>query len=193
MFEDEQLLPQACELLFIYFRRAGLPERIRELQARLDRYEASLAASRAERSTVSPSDTLIPHELSDADLGELRRILTTDPDVASALLGRKELRFFPNQRLFLLCVRLHPRWHRLPDRNRDRAVVAHLSQSVKLPGRILVFTPTGSFRAIARKLAKVPGATIIPSETITLRQTLPSAGLASQHGEMVQFGDNALH
>jgi hypothetical protein len=160
MAEAEELVPQACEELALYFRRTGRAERLRELAGRLDRYEKDLAASHAERRTVTAADSIIPHGLTESELGALREILNHEPDLVMAKLARKELRYFPNQRMFLLCVHLRPAWHHLPNRERERSLVSRLSSAVRLTGRVLVFSPSGSFRVLARRLGNVPGAVV---------------------------------
>src|SRR5258707_11127096 len=98
-------MPKACALLHQHYRRAGRMDRLREIEGRLDRYERDLAASRAERREVTARDKLIPHGLSVEELNALRTTLSAETDLALAELVRKELRYFPNQKLFLLCVR----------------------------------------------------------------------------------------
>lgn len=160
MAQEEESVPQACALLREHHRGAGRVEELRELDARLDRYEKDLAASRTEQREVTAKDHFIPHELAAAELEALRKTLAAEPELARTELARKELRHFPKQKLFLLCVHRRPAWHHLPNRGRDQALVQRLSPSVRLSGRVLVFAPSGSFRAIARKLRNVPGAEV---------------------------------
>lgn len=158
--EDEQVLPQAANILHAYYRRLGRADSIGRLYARLDAFEKTAQASRQERQNVSAADTFLPHELGQEHLGPLRNLLAAHRHVATALVARKSLKYFAGQRLYLLCFRLQPAWHHLPNRAREEAVVAQLVKAVKLPGRVLVFAPRGSFRAIARKLRRVPGAVV---------------------------------
>jgi len=160
MSEDEQLVPHACGVLHAHFRRTGRADKLRETTARLDRYEQDLAASHSERRSVRPSDALIPHGLSPGELAALRDGLAAEPDLVAAELGRKELRYFSNQKLFLLCVHARRAWHRFPNADREQELVNRLSQRLRLPGRMLVFAPNGDFRALARKLAQVSGASV---------------------------------
>jgi Zn-dependent protease with chaperone function len=157
MAEDDEIVPRACALLHQHYRRAGRPDRLHEIELRLDRYEKDLEASRAERREVNASDPLIPHGLSPEELRALRETLAADPDLAVAELARKELRHFPKQKLFLLCVRRLRPWHRLPNADRDQALVNRLTQTVRLPGRVLIFTRSGGFSSLARKLRTVAG------------------------------------
>jgi len=158
---DEELLPQACSLLYTHFRAQGRAERLRELDARVDAYEKHLVESRQERNTVAASDTFIPNTLNEAELSALREQLAAQPEVHRAWLGQKLLHHFPKQRLFLLCVQTRRAWHRLGARDRDEALARRLALSVQLPGRVLVFAPHGEFRALARKLWAVDGRGIL--------------------------------
>jgi hypothetical protein len=156
MAEEDECVPAAGELLHDYYRRAGRNEKLRELDALLDRHEKEREASQAERREVTARDRFLPHGLSAPELEALRKILAAEPELARADLARKDLRHFPKQRLFLLSVRRRAPWHRLPSRDRDQQLVNRLTRNVRLPGRVLVFAPTGAFRAIGRKLRYVP-------------------------------------
>jgi Zn-dependent protease with chaperone function len=190
MAEAEELVPQACELLERYYRRTGRTDRVRDLAARLDRYERNLAASHVERRSVSANDPLVPHGLSETELAALFEVLRAEPDLASAELARKELRHFPSQKLFLLCVRVRPVWHRLPTPDRRQALVRRLSHAVRLPGRLLVFPSSGSFRPLARKLRKMPDARIFPrlQGSPVGKEFAPIAG-AEQHEKFEMLSD----
>jgi hypothetical protein len=155
------LLPQAGQVFHNYYRLTGQADRIRDLYARLDQHEKSRAAYQLERSNVTVDDTLIPHGLSAPELDALLRTLLANPDIITADLGRKELKLFVQQRLYLLCIRTRPGWHHLPHKHRDQTTINGLVKSVHLPGRVLIFAPSGSFRVIARKLSQVPGARIL--------------------------------
>jgi Zn-dependent protease with chaperone function len=158
--EETEWVPHACRILHDYHHRHGRTAKMREIDARMDRYEQQLAASHAERSSVSASDALIPHGLGAAELAALRETLLAEPDLAAAELARKELKHFPEQNLFLLCVRARRRWHGWPDTDAEQALVNRLTKRVRLPGRVLVFAPTGGFRALARKLRTVADVTV---------------------------------
>jgi Zn-dependent protease with chaperone function len=160
MMSDDTWVSASCGLLRDHYRRIGATEKLRALSIREDRHEKELAASQEERRSVDVRDQLIPHGLSLPDLELLWHVLATEPELQHADLAQKQLRYFPEKKLFVLCVRRAGAWHRLPNRERDRALVRRLSQAVRLPGRVLVFPPSDSFRALARKLQRVPGAEI---------------------------------
>lgn len=158
--EDEDVLPQACAILREHYRRSGQMAKLREVESRVDRYERDLAASRQERSEFTAGDVLIPHGLTTAELGRLRETLAADPQLARAELAQKQMKFFPKQKFFILCVHRWPAWHRLPNSEQDRVLVNRLARAVQLPGRILVIAPSGSFAALAKKFRHLPGTEI---------------------------------
>ncbi len=162
--ENEELLPQAVRPLHAYYQSSGQADRIKELYARMDRHEKSMTASRDERSNITAADTLMPHGLSETELAALLEIIAAESEVVGAYLGRKELKYFVRQKLFLLCVQVRPAWHRLPDAERGQRVINRLIKTVRVPGRVLIFTTTGNFRGVARKLRAVEGAGIFLRE-----------------------------
>jgi Zn-dependent protease with chaperone function len=163
----EELLPKVCELLATHYRRVGQPDKIRALSARLDQHDKELALSRTERSAVNASDSFVSHGLAEAELEALRGVLATEPELWTADLARKELRYFKKQRLFVLLVRPRPRWHRLPSQERQRELIARLAPKVVLPGRVLVIGTGGAHRGVARKVAAVEGARVFSRERAT--------------------------
>lgn len=158
--EDDESVHAASQLLHAHYWRTGQTERIKELEARLDRYEKNLQASRTERNTVSANDPLIPHGLTPDELTALCTVLEAEQDLVAAHLGRKELKHYPKQKLFLLCVHRRRAWHRLPNRDMEQALIRCLTAKVQLPGRVLVFAPRGDFTKLARRVGELPGAAV---------------------------------
>ena len=154
--DDEQLVPQAGELLAEHFRSTGATDRLQQLRGRLDRFAKDVVAAQRERTSVKASDKFLPHDLDAPELAALQEQLAEDPALYGAWLVQKELRVFSRQRLFVLCVR--SRWHWLmgssPDL--DSSVSQRIIKRVRLPGRVLVVSPQGGFAALARKVMKSP-------------------------------------
>jgi Zn-dependent protease with chaperone function len=173
--DEPDVTPQGCALLMEHYRRAGLSNRIREVELRLDCYEKDLVASRVERQEVTARDPLIPHGLGEEDLSSLLKALAEESDLMRAELGRKALRHFPNQKLFLLCVHGRKAWYGLRSSERDQELINRLTQKMRLPGRVLVFTPRTGHRALSRKLRMVDGAAIFHRTNLTKNssQTAP--------------------
>jgi hypothetical protein len=160
--EDDELTLQACQVLARHFQSAGLRDRVQEVHRRLSLHQAAVAAGNRERNTVTVSDRFLPHGLSPEELAALREILAGHADLASAWLVRKELKHFPGQRLFVLCVRAVGSswaWRRA---GRDQVLVVGLMPLVRLPGRVLVIAPQAHFRRLSRKVMAMPGARVYP-------------------------------
>jgi Zn-dependent protease with chaperone function len=152
---EETFMPQVCSQFHEYYRRMGRADKIREVAARMDRYEKAVAASRAERTEVSAKDVFIPHTLTAPELESLAKVFEAEPELVRARLAQKQMQHFPKQRFFVLCAYRRQPWHRLPNRDHDLALVRRLTQRVQLPGRFLVFAPSGSFRSLAGKVQSV--------------------------------------
>jgi Zn-dependent protease with chaperone function len=156
---DEAWLRPACEALEEHYRGLGLADRVRETRAALDRHEADCRAARKERAAVTARDRLLAHGLDDGPLAALRALRASAADVGAAWLARKELAYFPHRPLFVLCVRAAGgRWSGGADR--DQALARRLAAKVELPGQVLVVGRRGPFRALARKVAALPGAEV---------------------------------
>lgn len=163
MAEDEELVPSGCEALLHHFRSTGQGERLRATEARLDFHEAAVRASHLERGSVSGADDFVAHGLTEEELTALLKMLSAIPELAHARLGRKSLRHFPDQKLFVLSVTARKRWYQLVNTEGEKALVRRLSKELQLPGRLLVFSPRGGFRPIARKLETLPTSEIYPT------------------------------
>ena len=161
---DEQCFPHACSQIHNYYRLAGQTARLKEIDARMDHFERAQKASHAERNDVSGKDTFIEHGLGEGELQPLRAELQPELRILRAHLARKELKHFPKQRLFVLCVYPKRPWHGFSNSDLDRALVNRLTRKVKLPGRVIIFTPIGKFRALSRKIGLVKQSEIFRRE-----------------------------
>jgi len=93
---DEHCFPQACALLHNHYRLLGKPGQLRELDARMDRHEKSLAASQVERRQVTARDTFVAHGLTETELqGPSHRAGAGDENFARAP-GAERIKTFSN-------------------------------------------------------------------------------------------------
>ena len=161
--DDDQLIPHACQVLAGHFQSQGRSDRLREIRARLSRFEEESAAAQRERSMVSASDRFAPHDLTDAEMETLRDVLTRHDKLHAAYLARKQLRHFARQRLFVLCVRTQPNFLGRSNADADAALAARLIPEMTLPGRVLVIAPQGGFRKLGRRVMAFPGSQVYPA------------------------------
>jgi hypothetical protein len=153
---NESWLPQACEQLEKHYRSIGQADRVRQTRERLDRHEADLAAAQRERSKVTARDRFLQHEMTSDAVLSLRTRLASFPEVGSAWLARKDLRYFPHRQLFVLCVRSISRRGWWSNAEKDQALVRQLSMKIRLPAQVLVIAARGSFRSLAKTIISVP-------------------------------------
>jgi hypothetical protein len=162
---DETWTRAACEVLQAHFQSTGQTDELREIRSRLDRLEQETSAGARERAKVSASDKLIAHELTLTQVEQLQSALSAQPECGAAWLVRKELRYFPDRRLFVLCVRREgERWW-LSQADRDRALVRRLSPAIELPGQVLVIARSGSTRPLAARIMFFPGAQVFSRQS----------------------------
>jgi Zn-dependent protease with chaperone function len=159
--DDEQLVPQAGELLAEHFRSTGATDRLQLLRHRLDRFAKDVVAAQRERTSVKASDIFLPHDLEDAELASLRQQLQAEPELHGAWLVQKELRVFSRRRLFVLCVRSRWQWLTGSSAEVDSVLSVRIAKNVRLPGRVLVISPHGGFAALARKVMRSPESEVV--------------------------------
>jgi hypothetical protein len=161
--EEDELIPHACEAPANHFQAAGLTGPLEETRRRLSQFQAAQAAAGRERNRVSAADRFLPHDLAPDELAALQKLLAQEPDLARAHLARKELKHFPQQRLFVLCVQSEANLWGRSRAEQDTRLVGRLVPLVELPGRVLVISPQGGFRSLARKIARLPNSQVYPA------------------------------
>ena len=157
---DQVWVGQAYKMLQDHYRLSGATERLGELRARHDRYEADLTKSQIERSRIEPRDVFVHHGLTHDQLVPLRRVLAVDNACAEAWLVRKTLVHFPERPLFVLCVRCKAQGWGFDKVDRHHALTRRLVPLVELPGTVLVISPVDHYRRLARKVMAVADAEV---------------------------------
>jgi hypothetical protein len=157
---DEIWMPHACEALQDVYRASGRMDLLKEIRARLDRFETELNASQLERSTVTARDLFVGHDLTPEALTPLLNLFAATPAVGAGWLVRKKLRFFPGRPLFVLCVTGTGKDGWSKPRTLEDAVIRRLVPKVELPGQTLVITSGGAFGSLANKVMKSAGSEV---------------------------------
>ena len=156
----EELTTGAATLLHDYFRRTGALAKIKELNFRMDQYEKALQASRQERSSVSARDKLIPHDLTPDELQGFLATVSGESDLMEVYIARKELKHFPAQKLFVVCIRARRTCFGLVGADREEAIVNRLGLKAPLPGRAFFFAAGGDFSKLGKKVRHMPGSKV---------------------------------
>jgi predicted Zn-dependent protease len=157
---ESELVPEACQVLAQHYQSSGQADELRQVHARQGRFQQTQADAIRERISVTAQDHLVPHGLSDLELASLCATLAADSELAEAYLVQKELKNWTHQPLYVLCVRTRPSFFGRSKAAQDMALVQRLIPQVRLAGRVLVISPQGGFRSLARKIMTSPEANI---------------------------------
>ena len=158
--EESEWTRHAGVVLAEHFRSTGATERLKSIRSRLDRYSDELAESQKERSIIRAADRFVAHQLSAAEFDQLLAQLGEIQEPFDAWLVRKDVRHFRKRRLFILCVRTPPNWLGFSSAERDIALVARILKRIQLSGQMLVVSPQGGFKRLARKVMASHGARV---------------------------------
>ncbi|MEQ9406575.1 MAG: M48 family metalloprotease [Fuerstiella sp.] len=131
----------------------GMQAQVRQLRHQLDQFEKARTEAEKERTDIRRSDVFLPHGLSDPDLRKVQAALLKQTHCEQAWLVQKDVRLFPEERLYVLCVDSRKSAGGLRVERNDRMITS-LMLSVEVPGRLFVVNPTGEFRTVAKRLIK---------------------------------------
>jgi Zn-dependent protease with chaperone function len=161
---DATLAQMGCNLLYAHFNRTGQRDKLRPLEHRFDDFQNENLLAQQERARITAADTFIAHELTAPQIADLRKIFSSEPEIGSAAVARKQLEHLPDSPCFVISLKIKVAW--LEARGND--VNAHLVQRVlgqiHLPGHRLVFVSAKNFRSLGDKVFAAPGAVIYERE-----------------------------
>ena len=160
---DPLLTQSGCELLYAHFNRTGQRDRLRPLEHRADQFREQSTLAQQERNHISVADTFVPHQLEPTPLAELRKLLATEPDIRSAAVASKWLKYFPANPCFVVALKIGVPWWKPRRQKTNQALVQRLAKAISLPGNFTVFVSGGKLRALGTKIYAVPGAIIYES------------------------------
>jgi hypothetical protein len=159
--EGDDFIPRACATLAEYFQAVGDADGVHRVRKRLDCHQFAAEKSRVERTHVGPRDSLLPHQLSQAELNELLQTLQKESSLDGAWLVQKKLEYFPKQRLFILALQTATNLLGRSNATLDAQIVNRVIPQLRLPGRSLVISPTGTFRKLAKRVVSFDGSRIV--------------------------------
>jgi Zn-dependent protease with chaperone function len=159
--DPEAVLP-ACETAFFYLKEQGLDEEAERFRARGEKQLDTFARASEERGSVTAEDRLLPHELPNDVVENLRSQLARYEEVDRAYLVRKDLRHLADEYpLYVVgIVRPYGRrtlWRQAKDPEDQPSLAQRLASELKLPVDFLVVVP-GPRSKLNKRFAAVSGA-----------------------------------
>ncbi|GLC26817.1 M48 family metalloprotease [Roseisolibacter agri] len=148
---DPALEGEGCALLERFHADRGREVEAHRWHTRATRHATRTAMAEAERTTVSPLDRFVPHELDAAALALVREALAREPAVREAFLAVRELRHSPGRPCVLGLTAAGDGADAVADRVRGAAALGEETAVVLLDRRQ---------QALREVLAGVPGARI---------------------------------
>lgn len=164
MASDPTLAQSGCNLLYGHFNRTGQHDKLRPLEHRFDDFQGAQLRAAQERGRLSAADRFLPHELTPAQAGELRRILAGEPDIGWAVVARKQVEHLPASPCYAIGLKIRAPWWQVRGRGANQQLVQRVLRQAKLPGHCLVFVAEKNFRGVGEKIRAVPGAMIYRKE-----------------------------
>lgn len=160
MDSDVELSEDGCNLLYGYFHRTGLQEKIPELRARMEKFQEVTALAGKERNDVKAMDTFIPHELNPMQIEGLRQIAAAEPDIKTVCVARKQVNYLKNSPCYVISLTVKTPWWKLRWSSANEKMIDRVLTKIKLSGYFLVFVNEKNLRSLGTKIAAVPGATV---------------------------------
>ena len=136
-----------------HFAATGQRDQARELRLQLDAFEKSRADAEKERSNIRRSDVFVAHGLTSSEMKSVTAALLKHEYCLEAWLVQKQLKHFPEEKLFVLSVDSNKHAGDQRVKRNDRMITA-LMLNVELPGRLFVVTPTSEFKSVAVQIMK---------------------------------------
>ena len=151
----------ACDRIHGYLMSRGREKDALVYFDRGERRAELLERAKAERDSVSPDDTFVPHGLGADDLAAVTRQLDRYPQLHRAYLVRKDVQLVPEFPQYVLGAAIRFPWYQYVSQRRLNNLHLRIAGELEFPFPAIVINLSregaGAFR---KKMKKVPGAEI---------------------------------
>ncbi len=158
---DPGFIIDACDRIHAYLMARGRENDALVYFDRGERRAELLERAKAERDSVSPKDTFVPHGLGADDLDAVTRQLERYPQLRRAYLVRKDVRLFPEFPQYVLGAAIRFPWYEYVSQRRLNNLHLRIAGELEFPFPAIVINLSregaGAFR---KKMRKVAGAAI---------------------------------
>jgi hypothetical protein len=146
--------------LYAFYNRTGQQDKIKALGQRIDKFEEISMQAQRERAQITATNTFIPHELTEAQLADLRKIFISEREIGSVAIALKQVVHFKKNPCFVIGLKTKVPWWKPRSSSANVKLVNRVLKQVKLPGHFLVFVNEKNLKVLGTKISAVPGATI---------------------------------
>lgn len=150
----------AGQVLEAYYRQNGQTDESIALQKALVQFGRKKTLGEKERINILASDRFLPHALSEESRRHIVRLLQSTHPCQQAWLVEKQLQYFTDHRLLVLCVDSRPvDGRKLSGNDRQQqndAMVTSMMLNWPLTDPVFIVHPTGQFARAARQIMKHP-------------------------------------
>lgn len=101
-------LADGCQLVYKFWYGQGDFEEAKTWEQYYRQESEKLALADHERTRISSRDRFLPHELTEAQIRDIRRQLRQYGDIDQVYIARKAVKQFPDDRLFVVALTLKP-------------------------------------------------------------------------------------
>ncbi len=158
---DPAFITDACGRIHGYLMSRGREKEALVYFDRGERRAELLDRAKAERDSVSPDDTFVPHALGADDLAAVTRQLERYPQLHRAYLVRKDVKLFPEFPQYVLGAAIRFPWYQYVSQRRLNNLHLRIAGELEFPFPAIVVNLSregaGAFR---KKMKKVRGAEI---------------------------------
>ena len=146
-----------CETIYYWLKGQGKQEEAKGSQERAEKHYEMMLKAQRERSFVSERDQFAPDNLPPAAVRDLCQQLSGYPQVKEAYLAQKVVKYFPEQRFYVLGVTVRRAWYKLAVSDGDAKLLNKLASELKWPDRayILIINPVSDESGASNKIGKI--------------------------------------
>ncbi len=154
------------ETIYCWLKEQGKLEEAKVYQERAEKHYEMMFRAQQERSFVIEKDQFAPHNLPPAAVRDLCQQLSGYPQVKEAYLAQKVVKYFPEQRFYVMGIAVRRAWYKLAGSDDDAKLLNKLAAELKWPEHVymLIVNPasneSGARKKIGKKLRKIEGAAI---------------------------------
>jgi hypothetical protein len=157
---EHSLVQPGLELLYNYYARTGQRDQLRPLENRVDQFRELEANATQERTHIQPSDTFLPHALTEEQLNGIREVLKAHSAVAVAWIVRKQVVHLPQIPCYVLAVKIQTNWWTFRSNNLSQATINSLFEKLALPGNLYLFADERELTKLAKAIKLISGSLV---------------------------------